>query len=85
VADAQVVAVDIDGQTRCAAFVIPRARVNPDEAELRAGVGRVLAAFKVPARIWTVDAFPSTQSANGVKIQRARLREMAMQRLESMA
>jgi fatty-acyl-CoA synthase len=40
-----------------------------------------IAAFKVPARVWSVSEFPVTQSSNGVKIQRARLREMAMTRV----
>jgi fatty-acyl-CoA synthase len=40
-----------------------------------------LASYKVPARIYVVDAFPVTDSANGVKIQRARLRAMAMDRI----
>jgi len=31
----------------------------------------------VPARVWFLDAFPVTESANGIKIQRAKLREMA--------
>ena len=39
------------------------------------------AGYKVPARIYVVDAFPITDSANGVKIQRARLRAMAMERI----
>jgi hypothetical protein len=30
-----------------------------------------------------VQGFPTTQSANGTKIQRARLREMARERLDS--
>lgn len=41
-----------------------------------------LAPFKVPARLWIVDAFPVTSSANGEKIQRARLRQMAEERLQ---
>jgi fatty-acyl-CoA synthase len=31
--------------------------------------------------VWFVDAFPVTESANGVKIQRGRLREMALEQL----
>jgi fatty-acyl-CoA synthase len=31
--------------------------------------------------VWFVDAFPVTQSSNGVKIQRARLRDLAIERL----
>ena len=40
-----------------------------------------MAAFKVPARVWFLETFPVTQSANGTKIQRTKLREMAIERL----
>lgn len=77
VADAQVVAVEIGGQRRCAAFIIGTA----SEDAVIAGARRLLAPFKVPAHVWQVDDFPRTQSANGTKIQRAKLREMAEERL----
>lgn len=82
IADAQVVSVELDGKRRCVAFVTMRQPgAKPDEGALQTAVGATLAAFKVPARIWPVDAFPTTQSANGVKIQRAKLRELAMEKL----
>ncbi|WP_454644026.1 AMP-binding protein [Bradyrhizobium liaoningense] len=80
VADAQVVAVDLKGQARCVAFVIP-AGEPPQQDALAARLRERLAGYKVPARIYVVDAFPVTDSANGVKIQRARLRAMAMDRI----
>jgi fatty-acyl-CoA synthase len=40
-----------------------------------------MATYKVPARIWFVEEFPVTVSANGTKIQRGVLREMARTRL----
>lgn len=80
VADAQVVAVDLKGQARCVAFVIPTAAPPPQEA-LVARLRERLAGYKVPARVYVVEAFPVTDSANGVKIQRARLRAMAMERI----
>lgn len=80
VADAQVVAVDLKGQARCVAFVIP-GREPPQQEALTARMRERLAGYKVPARIYLVDAFPVTDSANGVKIQRARLRAMAMERI----
>jgi fatty-acyl-CoA synthase len=80
VADAQVVAVDLKGQARCVAFVIP-AGVPPQQDELLTQLRERLAGYKVPARIYVVHAFPVTDSANGVKIQRARLRAMAMDRI----
>jgi fatty-acyl-CoA synthase len=79
--DAQVVAVELDGQPRPVAFVIPHAGHAIDPAMVIGVVKSRIAAFKVPARVWSVDAFPVTQSSNGVKIQRARLREMAVTRV----
>ncbi|MFK4448889.1 fatty-acyl-CoA synthase [Caballeronia udeis] len=79
--DAQVVAVVLDGQPRPVAFVIPLAGHDIDPAMVIGVVKSRIAAFKVPARVWSVDAFPVTQSSNGVKIQRARLREMAVTRV----
>ena len=80
VADAQVVAIDLNGQARCVAFVIP-AGAPPQLEVLTARLRERLAGYKIPARIYVVDAFPVTDSANGVKIQRAKLRAMAMERL----
>jgi fatty-acyl-CoA synthase len=81
VADVQAVSAEISGQTRCVAFVIPAQQAAPTEAEVISAASGKMAAFKVPARVWFVDEFPTTQSANGIKIQRGRLREMAQQRL----
>jgi fatty-acyl-CoA synthase len=80
VADAQVVAVDLKGHARCVAFVIPH-QEPPHQETLIARLRERLAGYKVPARIYVVDAFPVTDSANGVKIQRARLRSIAMERI----
>jgi fatty-acyl-CoA synthase len=82
VADAQVVAVDLKGQARCVAFVIPDTTL-PKRETLMTHLRERLAAYKMPARIYFVDAFPVTESANGVKIQRARLRAMAMETIAS--
>ncbi|MBR0954647.1 AMP-binding protein [Bradyrhizobium canariense] len=84
VADAQVVAVDLKGQARCVAFVIPAQGPHtepPRQDKLVARLRERLAGYKVPARIYVVEAFPVTDSANGVKIQRARLRAIAMERI----
>jgi fatty-acyl-CoA synthase len=80
VAEAQVVAIDLNGQARCVAFVIP-AGAPPQQEALVARLRERLAGYKMPARIYAVDTFPVTDSANGVKIQRARLRAMAMERI----
>ena len=77
---AQVVGIELALQPRVAAFVI--ADDNTDlQAVLESLRGR-LASFKVPARIWPVREFPSTASANGTKVQRVRLRQMAQERLD---
>jgi len=40
-----------------------------------------LAKYKVPARVFTVERFPTTPSANGDKVQRGKLRQMAYELL----
>ena len=70
---AQVVAVDRPNGTRPVAFVIGRF----DEAEVIAECRRRLATHKAPIRVFGVDEFPTTPSANGTKIQRAVLRARA--------
>lgn len=81
VADAQVVAVEIERKLRCVAFVLLRADAVVTDSEVTAWVKARMAGYKVPARVWFVDAYPVTHSANGDKIQRAKLREMATHRL----
>jgi fatty-acyl-CoA synthase len=81
VRDAQVVAIDMKGQARCAAFIVADCQAPPKIDALIAHVRERLAAYKIPARIFFIDAFPVTESANGVKIQRAKLRAMAMERI----
>lgn len=79
---AQVVGIEIDGQLRPVAFAISAMPgQTPDEAQLLKQMRGQLAAFKVPVHIWFVEAFPSTASANGLKFQRVKLREMALARL----
>ncbi|MBX6367385.1 MAG: AMP-binding protein [Rhodospirillales bacterium] len=62
---------------RAVAFVTLRAPA--DEAALIEHCASGLARFKIPARIVALDAFPTTPSANGVKVQKAKLRQMAME------
>jgi len=74
--------VEIGQQARAVAFVI-RSPGGPavGENDVAGWVKSRMAGYKVPARVWFVDAFPVTHSANGDKIQRARLREEALARL----
>jgi fatty-acyl-CoA synthase len=83
VAAAQVVAVDIGGKTRAVAFAVAEAGAAPAAQAVIDAVRARLAAYKVPARLWWVDDYPVVNSANGTKIQRHRLREMAQARLAS--
>ncbi|MBY8978346.1 AMP-binding protein [Rhodobacteraceae bacterium NNCM2] len=81
VENVQVVGVEVDGKSKAAAFVIPAAGADPDPEALRVQMKQSVAAFKVPSWLWLIDAFPVTESANGTKIQRTRLRQMAMERI----
>ncbi|SDE86957.1 AMP-binding protein [Rhodospira trueperi] len=75
--DAQVVGVEQDGGTRPVAFVIPDGQTPFEERRVIDAAADILAAFKVPIRVLPIDAFPIAQSANGPKIQRVKLRQMA--------
>ncbi len=77
----QVVGAADGGALKPVAFVTLRAGAVFDEAGLRQFCSDGLARFKVPFRLFALEAFPSTASANGTKVQRAKLREMAQARL----
>jgi fatty-acyl-CoA synthase len=82
VADAQVVAIELDGRMRVVAFVIPQTDATLTESDLMSRMAEQTAPFKIPARIWFVSEYPVTLSSNGVKTQRNKLREMAMRLIE---
>jgi fatty-acyl-CoA synthase len=73
----QVVGVDSAAGARPYAFVIRKSGTTFDEAALLGFARSRMARYKVPERIVCVDAFPTVQSANAVKVQKAKLREMA--------
>jgi fatty-acyl-CoA synthase len=77
VAAAQIVAVETAKGRRAIGFVVLRPGMAFDEALLRAHCAATLAPFKVPLRILALAAFPTVASANGEKIRREVLREMA--------
>jgi len=77
VAEAQAVGVPGARGTQVAAFVTLAPGQSFDEPALVAHCREGMARFKVPARIFALDEFPMAQSANGLKIQRARLRDWA--------
>lgn len=80
VAEAQVIGANVDSKPACVAFVIVEPGADIDAESIRAWLKNTIAPFKVPARVWFLDAFPVTESANGTKIQRAKLRKMATER-----
>lgn len=81
ISEAQVVAVARPEGVRPVAVVIGSGEGDIDEAAIKAHCLGRLASFKVPIRIIEVDAFPVTQSANGTKIQRNKIQELAEQAL----
>lgn len=87
VAAAQVVGAGTAAGTVPVAFVVPRteaaggAPAAVDEEEIIARCRERLASFKVPRRVLTLAAFPLAEGANGDKIQRTRLRELAAEAL----
>ncbi|HKV00116.1 MAG TPA: acyl-CoA synthetase, partial [Vineibacter sp.] len=82
VAECQVVGVPLKGELRPVACVIADAGAVPDEAAIIGHSAHRLARHKVPVRVLVMDAFPVTSSANGTKIQKAKLREMVQTRIE---
>lgn len=78
VAGVQVVSAPLGGADRAVAFVVPAPGAVVDEAAVQAHCAARLARYKVPARVVSLAAFPVTESANGVKIQKVKLRQMAL-------
>ncbi|MEW6689411.1 MAG: AMP-binding protein [Pseudomonadota bacterium] len=77
IAACQVVGVLRAEGLRPVAFVIPEKNSSFHEQSVLAYVRGRLAAYKVPLRVFPVEAFPVTPGANATKIQKGRLREMA--------
>lgn len=73
----QVVEAGSAAGNRAVAFVIPKDCGGFEESMIQAHCADRLAKYKVPARVMPIDAFPVTESANGIKIQRGKLRTMA--------
>lgn len=80
---AQVVGVEAPAGRRAFAFVVPAPGARVSEAEIIAHCQAGLAKFKAPVGVAVLDEFPTTKSANGTKIQRARLRDMAVEALRT--
>lgn len=82
IATAQVVGVSTEQGTRPVAFVIIEKGREFDENETINQCREGMAKFKVPKRVIVLPDFPKVDSANGPKIQRAELREMATKLLQ---
>lgn len=85
VAAAQVVAVDMPTGARPVGFVVLNHQM-PDGFDQTAAIDRCrgrLARYKVPVRVLVVDGFPTTPGPNGTKIQKHRLRELAIMALHT--
>jgi len=81
VAACQVVGAKTKRGERAVAFVVKRAGAMAEEGALIAHCRAGLASFKCPEAVIFLDAFPVAESANGVKIQRAKLRDLARERV----
>jgi fatty-acyl-CoA synthase len=77
----QVVGVDVERGTVPVAFVIAKREERISARALDEHCRHALARYKVPVRFIELEAFPVTSSANGEKIQRVRLRELARAQL----
>ncbi len=73
----QVVGATRQGKLVPYAFVLLHPGAQADPAGWTAACKAAMAGFKAPAGFTVLDAFPSVESANSVKIQKHRLREMA--------
>ncbi len=81
VAACQAIAVPRPDGVRAVAFVVLASGASLDEAAAIAHCRQGLANYKVPMRVFAIDDFPRTPSPNGFKIQRARLRDLALERI----
>ncbi|MGE0153526.1 MAG: AMP-binding protein [Reyranellaceae bacterium] len=77
VRDAQVVGVEVEQALRPFAFVLAQAGQAFDEAAVLAEAKARMAKYKLPYRVIALDEFPTTPSANGAKVQKTVLRDMA--------
>lgn len=82
VAEAAVVAVELEGAQRPVAFAVAHDGAALDEAAALERCRARLAAFKVPRRVVELGELPWTDSPNGRKVQRSQLRRLAAEALQ---
>ena len=83
VAACQVVGVENGGETKPYAFVTCTPGEAFQEADVLAFARSRMARYKLPTRIVCLEQFPTVQSANAIKVQKAKLRDMAQALLPS--
>ena len=83
IAGCQVVGVSQGERARAVAFVTLAAGAAFDEQAVIGHCLSGMAKFKAPVRVLALDEFPTTRSANGTKIQRAKLRQWAQDQIEA--
>lgn len=81
IAACQVVGLPQAGGLVPVAFVVLEQGAALDEQGVIAHVTSRLARYKVPKRVFPIDAFPVTPGANATKIQKGKLREIAEAKL----
>jgi fatty-acyl-CoA synthase len=82
VSAAQVVGLsEKSGEDLAAAFVVLRPHASADADALRTFCRARMASYKVPTLLEIVPKFPMTRSANGDKVMKNRLRDMAQEML----
>lgn len=74
----QVVDILVDGVTRPFAFVVLEQGTVLDEPAVVAHCAARLARYKVPCRVMALGHFPLIQGGNGAKVQKNRLRAIAV-------
>lgn len=77
VTDAQVVSVIWEGKTHPAAFVTTKPATSTTEEAILDSAKDRLAHYKVPILVGILEEFPKVKSANGLKIRKSDLRDMA--------
>lgn len=82
IAAAQVVGVSTERGARAVGFIVMEEGHELDESSVIDKCREGMSKFKVPRRIIALPDFPKVASANGPKVQRNKLREMAAELLE---
>ena len=77
----QVVGVDHGNALKPVGFVTLKPGGALDEATAIGHVAARLARYKVPVRLFAIEAFPVTEGTNATKIQKHKLRDLARQKM----